>query len=228
MTTLSNNWNVSLKDAFSAEIKAMVQGSFKLVSVAAMIYVENVYRTVPAVKADATTEYLHDAMQVLNYGKSSKYALANAALSIARDWIKRFGKPTIGTELNVFWATLYAHETLDEAIVWAASTIAHDYGADMKAVYASFAKPSAGKPDDKTIAEKVAAALGKVSVTEASDAIAKNAGFLLGEDRIAAIAAIVAQLDADALGKVMDMANARLMHFNEVQADLDAPELKAA
>lgn len=218
MATVSKNWKFELNAALNAEVAAMATGAFNLVAAAAVSYIERVYWTVPAVRADDVTKSLHLTMDGLGYSKSSKYELANAALQLARNWTKRFGAPN-AAELNVFWATILAAETYADMSAFVITAVKAEYKAEtMRDLYHALNPSKGGKGADKTLAERVKASMDKADANDASAAALVAVPFLSSTDKVTAFAAMVDAMDADALRKAFELVNARMAALNEAAA----------
>lgn len=227
MLTVSANWKFNLDKAFASEIEALAAGGFDLVAIAATIYIRDVYWSTPSLKAPEVTKKLHSAMERLGYGKSSKYDLANAALAIARNWVKRFGSPVKdASERNVFWSTMLQCVTLKDFKAFSVAAIKADYGSTMKDVYATLNPAKATVTANKELPERVKAALEKGDAGDASKAALIAMPFLEGGDKIAALASIVDHLDRKALQQAFELVNARMAMIAEEDARVKA-EAKA-
>jgi len=229
MTEVSKNWKFNLDTALQGEVAAMMAGSFNLVSAAALTYIRNVYWTVPAVKADETKEYLFKVMDGLKYGKSSKYELCNAALGIARHWVKRFGNPA-AAERNVFWSTILDFAAYGEMMDFVVASVKADFGATMTDVYHALNGNKKADKAEKSLAEKVTAALAKADVPDASAAALAASAYAVGEDKVAMLARLIDGMNADELNNAMVLVNARMMAFNAKRDELAANgmDMKAA
>lgn len=139
-------------------VAVMAKSAMNLVAAGAYLYAVGVY--VDKVKAASVGETLHAACATLGYGKSSKYALAGAAMDVARRLVKDFGQPN-GVELNQFWVNLGACATPADAVTTIVNEIAATYGATtVNELYTAL--KSGGKAPtrtEKTVAEKVEKAI---------------------------------------------------------------------
>ena len=220
MSDVSKSWKFNLENAVQGEIAAMLSGSFNLVAASAVMYIKQVYWSSPAYKADEVTATLHIMMDGLNYGKSSKYALTSAALSIARNWTKRFGAPNSVKERNVFWNTILDCVTYSEMMAFVVTAIQADYGDTMGKVYETLKAGKAAAPAsvEKTLADKVKASLAKADVADASAAAVTAMAFLASEDKMAALTALIAGMSGQDLTKALTMVNDRMVAMNEEAA----------
>ena len=112
------------------EVATMMQGGFRLVGAAALIYVSGVYWEDPRLKASEVADNIHGLLSALNYGKSSKYQLASAALKVARNLTKKWGQPDAAKDRNAAWVMLHDATSFSEAVDLIVSQIKADYGVD--------------------------------------------------------------------------------------------------
>lgn len=218
MTVTSKNWKFDLNASFNTEVAMMAKGSFDLIAAAALMYIDNVFWTGTA-KAPEVTKALHKAMASLNYKQSSQYALASAALDLAKNWSTKYGVPH-AVEKNVFWSTILAFENYAETIEFIVMAIKSDYKVEnVGDLQAAIKGGDKGKPKvETTLAERVKNALDKGDPKDASAAAAGAVSFIAGEDKMTALAALVDGLDADALRKAFALVNDRMVKMNEAAA----------
>ena len=112
------------------EVATMMQGGFRLVGAAALMYVSGVYWENPRLKAPEVAEELHGLLGDLNYGRSSKYQLASAALKVARNLTKKWGQPDAAKDRNAAWIMLHDAASFSDAVDLIVSQIKADYGVD--------------------------------------------------------------------------------------------------
>lgn len=214
MTEVSKKWNST--DALAGlkgEIAAMAQGSFRLVGAAALLYISNVYWEVPRIQAKETTETIHKMLGVLNYGKSSKYALASAAMSLARNMTKKYGQPDAATDRNVIYGMLQDCDTFSDAVDFMVAAIKTDYNVlTMAELYAALSGNKLSKAkDDPTLEQAVIKVIEKAETTPAELGIlgGKIATLVPGSAHIAA-AALVDALNVDELNALAAMVMDRI------------------
>ena len=136
------------------EVATMMQGGFRLVGAAALMCVSGVYWEDPRLKASEVADKIHGLLTDLNYGRSSKYQLASAALKVARNFTKKRGQPDATKDRNAAWIMLHDAASFSEAVDLIVSQIKADYGVDTlrdlyvaldgnKALREQFSKPLA-------------------------------------------------------------------------------------
>lgn len=198
-TETAKRWTMQdATDTVQGEIAAMMQGGFRLVGAAALMYVAGVYWEAPKLQAKDVQEKIHTLMESLNYGKSSKYQLASAALTVARNLTKKWGQPDAAQDLNMAWVMLKTAPTFSEAVDLMVSQIKADYSVDtLKDLYAALAKPGKAKADDKSLSDLFEAAIKKSEADNPAivQAMMSVVNAHLGPDQIAALlAALTAKI----------------------------------
>lgn len=227
MTEVSKKWNST--DALAGlkgEIAAMAQGSFRLVGAAALLYISNVYWEVPRVQAKETTETIHKMLGVLNYGKSSKYALASAAMSLARNMTKKYGQPDAATDRNVIYGMLQDCETFSDAVDFMVAAIKADYNVDTMAdLYAALSGNKLSKAkDEPTLEQAVIKVIEKAEGATPDDLGrlgGKIATLVPGSAHVAA-AALVDALNVDELNALAVMVMNRIAALTPATEDRQA------
>lgn len=131
MSENSRKWTMADATAgLQNEVATMMQGGFRLVGAAALMYVSGVYWENPRLKAPEVAEKLHGLLGDLNYGRSSKYQLASAALKVARNLTKKWGQPDAAKDRNAAWVMLHDAASFSDAVDLIVSQIKADYGVD--------------------------------------------------------------------------------------------------
>lgn len=226
MTEVSKKWNST--DALAGlkgEIAAMAQGSFRLVGAAALLYISNVYWEVPRIQAKETTETIHGMLGVLNYGKSSKYALASAAMTLARNMTKKYGQPDAATDRNVIYGMLQDCETFSDAVDFMVAAIKTDYNVlTMAELYAALSGNKLSKAkDEPSLEQAVIKVIEKAETTPAELGVlgGKIATLVPGSAHIAA-AALVDALNVDELNALAVMVMNRIAALTPATEDRQA------
>jgi len=131
MSEISRKWTMADATAgLQNEVATMMQGGFRLVGAAALMYVSGVYWEDPRLKASEVADKIHGLLTDLNYGRSSKYQLASAALKVARNLTKKWGQPDGAKDRNAAWIMLHDAASFSEAVDLIVSQIKADYGVD--------------------------------------------------------------------------------------------------
>lgn len=135
-------------------VAIMATSAFNLIGAGAYMFAIGVY--VDNAKAADVSATLHKACESLGYGKSSKYALANAAVDVARRMVKDYGRPD-ATSPNAFWQGLGDCATPTDAIALLVSDIRTTYGSNtVQELYASLKGDAAPRgKTEKSVIEKV-------------------------------------------------------------------------
>jgi hypothetical protein len=173
MTSLPNSgtaertWTSADVNAdLSGTIAAMAQSSLDLVATGAMLFTIGVY--VDGEKAADIIDTLTRSMLSLNYAKSSRYALTNAALAVGRDLVKRLGRPDAPAGRNAFWELVLASATVKEAVALFVSAIKTNYSVStMQELHAAL------RPQGKTAPKAARPLIDRVrTLTAKADSIA--------------------------------------------------------
>jgi hypothetical protein len=147
----------------------MMQGGFRLVAAGALMYVSGVYWETPRLKAKDVGGRIFTVLEKLNYGKSSKYQLAEAALNVARNLTKKWGQPNAAMDRNVAWGMLADAATFGEAVDFMVSQIKADYAVDtLRDLYAALKGNAPMRQQPKQVfGDLVAKALEKADPSDA-------------------------------------------------------------
>lgn len=189
---MNKNWSYTTAlAAANAQTAALIEGGFRLCAYGVLAYVDGVFWAEKKVPAATIREQFFGICDAAAYSKSSKYEYAKAAMRLAQDMVKRFGRPDAAKERNAAWDMLAAAADVNEACDMIVAMIKTDYGVTtMRDLFAALSKEKPAKPA-KTLAELVVAATQKkVDAGEASSAdiaatvMALIDGFL-GPDQIA-------------------------------------------
>lgn len=215
MTEVSKKW--TSKDAVAGlqgEVAAMMQGGFRLVGAAALLYISNVYWEVPRIQAKETTETIHGLLASLNYGKSSKYQLASAAMTLARNMTKKYGQPDAAKDRNVVWGMLQDAESFSDAVDLMVAAIKTDYNVlTMAELYAALSGNKLTKEKETPSLESVVMkAIEKADGTTPAD-LGKLGGkiaTLLPGSAMVAVPALVDALSFDELNALAVMVMERI------------------
>lgn len=180
----------------------MATSSLNLVAAGAFLFAFGVY--VDNAKAADVTATLHKACETLGYGKSSKYALAGAAVDVARRMVKDYGRPD-ATSPNSIWQELANADTPKDAIALVVADIRTTYGSQtVQQLYAAMKgdKAPATKTEKSTI-EKVNKAMeGATGDETAKIAIAMQSAIQPSDAKLVLLN-LAGKLTADELQEVL-------------------------
>ncbi len=137
-----------------------------------LAYVDGVFWAEKKVPAATIREQFFATCDAAAYSKSSKYEYAKAAMRLAQDMVKRFGRPDAAKERNAAWDMLASAADVGEACDLIVSFIKTDYQVTtMRDLFAALAKTKKADKPSKSLAELVVAATQKkVDAGEASSA----------------------------------------------------------
>lgn len=186
------NWNYQNALAGArAEVAALIEGGFRLCAYGVLAYVDGVFWAEKKVPASEIRDAFFAVCDAAAYSKSSKYEYAKAAMRLAQDMVKRFGRPDSAKERNAAWDMLAAAADVNEACDMVIAMIKTDYGAKtMRDLFAALSKEKPAKPA-KTLAELVVAATqkkvdaGEASVADIAATVMALINGFLGPDQIA-------------------------------------------
>lgn len=194
-------------------VAIMATSAFNLIGAGAYMFAIGVY--VDNAKAADVSATLHKACENLGYGKSSKYALANAAVDVARRMVKDYGRPD-ATSPNAFWQGLGDCATPADAIALLVSDIRTTYGSNtVQELYASLKGDAAPRgKTEKSVIEKVNKAMEGATGDETAQIAIAMQGAIQPSDAKLVMLQLASKLKAHEIDEVLaalaDMAQAKI------------------
>lgn len=203
MSEISKNWTMTDATAgLEGAARAMSQGGFELIAAGALLYVRGVYWETPKLSANDVTDMIHRICEGLNYGRSSRYQLASAALKVARALQRKWGQPDAAKERNVAWVMLQEAPSFADAVAMMVSEIRTTYSVHTLAALHAALHPSVPKAAvRKPLADRVVKTVQK----EIDDGTLQR-----GEVQATVIAMIAAFLTPDDIAAMLPQLTARL------------------
>lgn len=190
-------------------VAVMAASSFNLIGAGAYMFAIGVY--VDNLKAADVTKSLNAAMETLGYNRSSKYALAGAATDVARDMVKRYGRPDAASP-NAFWQGLADCATPADAIALVIADTKATHNCTTVQELHKGLKGEAAPKAEKSIADKVAKVMESATPDDWAGLATNAVAHVSPSDAKAVLLNLASKLTLeelnDVLGDLADMAQA--------------------
>jgi hypothetical protein len=203
MTGTSRTWTMADATAgLEGAAKAVAQGGFEMIAAGALLYVRGVYWESPKLTAKEVADRIHAICEGLNYGRSSRYQLANAALKVARGLQKRWGVPDAAKDRNIAWLTLEAAPCFADAVAMMVTEIKATYRVDtLAALYWALNPATATAVTRKPLPDRILRALQKE----------RDEGTLQAGELRAALLGIAAMMSGDEIAALLPELTGRIV-----------------
>lgn len=209
-------------------VAVMAASSFNLIGAGAYMFAIGVY--VDNLKAADVSKSLNAAMETLGYARASKYALAGAATDVARDMVKRYGRPDAASP-NAFWQGLADCATPADAIALVIADIKATHDVTTVQELHKALKGETAPKAEKPIADKVAKVMENATPADWAGLANNAVAHVSPSDAKSILLNLASKLTLeelnDVLGHLADMAQGMANARMEAEAT-EAPKAKAA
>lgn len=197
-------------------VAVMAQSSFNIIGAGALLYSLGVY--VDNLKAKDVADTIARAMDSLNYGRSSKYALAGAAKDVAIAMVKLYGRPD-SVEVHNFWQAVADCDTASDAVAFMVATIKAQYSVTtVQELGAAMAKPSTVGKVEASKADKALKAMEGATPAEVAHVATEMVAHLSPSDSKVIILNLASKLTLAELNEVMALLADKAMLMAEAEA----------